>query len=137
MISYVYVPWIESEMKTCTRFELCLVSCTYVISKVGRTLGGLYILVLSLSINTVCSYDMVQDAKSKLLLQHVFIICFVFEGRQTQNFVKFYSRSHVYSVIDLKINKLGNGSIGYFWCIRSLLFVSKTVRPKEQEAFWL
>lgn len=41
----------------------------------------------SLSINTVCSYDMVQDAKSELLLQLVFIVCFVFEERQTQNFV--------------------------------------------------
>ena len=49
--------------------------------------GGLDILSLSLSINTVCSYDMLQDAKSELLLQLVYIICFVFEERQTQNFV--------------------------------------------------
>ena len=59
------------------------------------------------------SYDMVQDAESELLLQLVFIICFVFEERQPENFFfKFYSQAQVYSVIDVKINKLGNVSIG-------------------------
>jgi len=82
---------------------------------------------------------MVQDAKSELLLQLVFIICFVClrKGNLRISCVKFYSRSHVYAVIDVKINKLGNVSIGYFWYIQSLLFFSKTLRPKEQEAFWL